>query len=172
MNIQKKLKLAKMLLKFSDLTTEEGVTITVDGDLEVGKEAFTTDENGELAPTPDGEYHYDNKIITIEGGIVKDIKEADVAQEEPVVEEPAVEEPMAEEPVVEEPVVEEPATDEKDEKIAELEARIAELEAENTELKAKIEEAEKPVEEPAEEKFNKEERNGAAKILAFLKENK
>lgn len=168
-------KLAKMLLKFEDIATEEGITLTVDGDLEVGKEAYTTDDNGDVVPAPDGEYNWENKVITVAEGVITVIADKEAPVETPT-EEP-VEEPVVEENEEEAPAVEEetPAEDEKDARIAELEARIAELEAENAELRAKLEE---PAEEPVEEEFKNQHddeptpQDKAAKIVKFLRNRK
>lgn len=166
------LKLRNLLLNFADIATEEGVTLMVDGELQVGIEAFAYDENGDIVPASDGDYTYENKIITVKEGVISEIKDKEVvpenepeAEEEPVVEENAEETPA------------EPEADEKDAKIAELEARVAELEAENAELKAKLNE---PAADPAEEEFknqNHEEveltaQEKAANIVKFLKSRK
>lgn len=173
------IKLRAMLLNFEDIQTEEGVVISVDGALEVGKEAFTTDDNGDVVPCPDGDYTYEMKTITVAEGVITAIvdKEAPVeapAEETPA-EEPVVEENEEEAPA-EEPAPEEtPAEDEKDARIAELEARIAELEAENAELKAKLDE---PAEDPAEEEFKAQEveeptpQEKAANVVKFLRNRK
>lgn len=136
MNKKLLLTLRKMILEMAEVVTDNG-TLYTEGPLEVGIAAYT--EDGE--PATDGEYHTeDGLVITIENGIISEIKEPEAveapAEEAPV--EPAPEE--LEEPAEpEEAPADEP--DEKDAKIAELEARIAELEAENEELKAKLEEA-------------------------------
>ena len=173
------LKLRNLLLNFADIATEEGVTLMVDGDLEVSKEVYTTDENGDVIPAADGDYTYENKIITVKEGIISEIKDKEVAPEnEPEVEEPVVEEEPVEAAEEEaEPETEpEPEADEKDAKIAELEARIAELEAENAELKAKLNE---PAADPAEEEFKNqkpektdEKFNDKVNLVAFLRQNK
>lgn len=175
------IKLRAMLLNFEDIQTEEGVVLSVEGDLEVGKEVFTTDDNGDVVPAPDGQYNWENKVITVAEGVVTVIadKEAPVeapAEEAPAEEEPVVEETTEEETPAEEPAPEEtPAEDEKDARIAELEARIAELEAENAELKAKLDE---PAEDPAEEEFKAQEveeptpQEKAANVVKFLRNRK
>ena len=173
------IKLRQMLLKFEDINTEEGVVLSVDGGLEVGKEAFTTDDNGDVIPAPDGEYNYENKVITVSEGVITVIADKEAPVETPAeepVEEPVVEETTEEETPAEEPAPEEtPAEDEKDAKIAELQARIAELEAENAELKAKLEE---PADKPAEEEFKSQEadeptaQEKAANIVKFLRNRK
>lgn len=149
------LQFARLLKMMQEVNTDNGVLIS-ETDIVVGTEVFIADENGDLVPATDGEYENENVIYTIESGIVTAIEEKTEPIEEPVEEptEPVVEENATEEPI-EEPAEEPTATDEKDARIAELEAeietlnqRIAELEAENEELKKKLEE---PVEEPIEE---------------------
>lgn len=149
------LQFARLLKMMQEVNTDNGVLIS-ETDIVVGTEVFIADENGDLVPATDGEYETQNVIYTIESGIVTAIEEKTEPIEEPVEEptEPVVEENATEEPI-EEPAEEPTATDEKDARIAELEAeietlnqRIAELEAENEELKKKLEE---PVEEPIEE---------------------
>lgn len=174
------LKLRNLLLNFADIATEEGVTLMVDGDLQVGKEAYTTDENGDVIPAADGDYTYENQIIVVKEGVVSEIRDKEVTPETPAEETPA-EEPVVEENAEEEAPAEEtpaePEADEKDAKIAELEAKIAQLEAENAELKAKLNE---PAADPAEEEFknqNHEEveltaQEKAANIVKFIKNRK
>ena len=174
------LKLRNLLLNFKDIATEEGVTLMVDGDLEVGLEVFTYDENGDVIVAPDGEYTYENQIIVVKEGVVSEIRDKEVAPEAPAEETPA-EEPVveenAEETTAEEETPAEPEADEKDAKIAELEARVAELEAENAELKAKLNE---PAGESADEEFknqNHEEveltaQEKAANIVKFIRNRK
>lgn len=174
------LKLRNLLLNFADIATEEGVTLMVDGELQVGIEAFTYDDNGDVIPAPDGDYTYENKIITVKEGVISEIKDKEVVEEAPAEETPA-EEPVVEENAEEETPAEEtpaePEADEKDAKIAELEARIAELEAENAELKAKLEE---PAADPAEEEFKNQNHNDeeltpeekAMNIVKFIRNRK
>lgn len=154
LNKSKLLAFAKLIKCVQEVNTNNGVFIS-EGEIVVGTEVFIADENGDLVPATDGEYETENVIYTIESGIVTAIEEKTEPIEEPVEEptEPVVEENATEEPI-EEPAEEPTATDEKDARIAELEAeietlnqRIAELEAENEELKKKLEE---PVEDPIE----------------------
>lgn len=138
MDLKNIIRLSRVMSRFSEITTDEGIVLVVDGELEVGKEAYIIGIDGEVTPA-DGVYSTEDKIITIVNGIIESIEDKNV-------EEPAVEEPQTEE-VVEQTEEEEPAgeevvedvVDEKDEKIKELETRIAELEAENAELKEKLE---------------------------------
>lgn len=167
------LKLRTMLLNFNDYLTEEGVTLTVDNELEVGKEVYTTDDENDMVPAPDGDYNYENKVITVAEGVITVIADKEAPVEAPA-EEP-VEEPVVEDNAEEIPAEEAPAEDEKDAKIAELQARIAELEAENAELKAKLDE---PAEDPAEEEFKAQEveeptpQEKAANVVKFLRNRK
>ena len=154
--------LQTMLMQFSQLSTDKGL-ISWDGDGElpaVGDSIVIIDEEGNEVKAESGEYRADNgNIIVIEDGVVTEVKEEEKPVEEPV--EKPVEEPMAEpvEKPVEEPIVEpviDPDIDEKDVKIAELEAKVKELETENEQLRAKIKELEeKPVVKPASEEFDR-----------------
>lgn len=153
MNLLNIIKLSKQLQKFSETITDNGIII-VDGQLEVGKEAFI-EVDGEVVPVPNGEYVSEDKVITIENGVIAEIKDKETEPEEPTepetpATEPEVkeenEEPAEETP--EEPAEETPEVDEKDAKIAELEARISELEHENAELKASLNKAEEELSKP------------------------
>ena len=177
---KKLIKLAKALLSFVDIPTEEGVTITVDGELAVGKEAYTTDDQGDIVVCPDGDYTYEMKVVTVSEGVVTAIVDKEAPVETPTEEETPAEEPVVEETAdetpAEEPAPEEaPAEDEKDARIAALEARIAELEAENAELKAKLDE---PAAKPAEEEFKSQNHEDltpqekAANIVRFIRNRK
>ena len=119
----KLLKLARLVLKF--MTTMVGEVEWVhEGELAVGVEVYTEDENGELIPVADGEYETENMKIVIKDGKVEEITE--ITQEPEPEPEPQPEpEPMAAEP--QEPATE-PQPDEKDAKITELTNKIAELE--------------------------------------------
>ena len=70
-----KLELAKMLAKFSDLKTSNGVlTWDSDEDLREGMDVYVADENGEYAPAADGEYvTEDGKTIVVKDGKVESI---------------------------------------------------------------------------------------------------
>lgn len=197
-NLLKRLRLARMLQMFGEITTVEGVTFDYEGDLDVNVEVYTPGEDGELVPVPNGTYEYDGKLYTVEGGIItliadKETSENIVVEEEtpaepaPVEEEPVVEEepaPVEEKPapVKEEPAEEEPAVEDEDDVDAlkaendELKAKIEELNAKIAELEAKIAEAEEPVEESANEKFKKQEPEKESKneynIIAALRNNR
>ena len=120
----KLLKLARMVLRFA--TTMVGETEWVhDGELIVGTEVYTEDENGELIPVADGEYETDTNKIIVKDGKIEEITE--ITQEpEPEPQPEPQPEPMAAEPT---PEPQEPQQDEKDVKINELTAKIAELQA-------------------------------------------
>lgn len=182
------LKLRNLLLNFKDMQTEEGVTLIVDN-LEVGVEVFTYDENGDIVPAADGNYTWENKVITVGEGVIKAIVDKEIENPEtPAEETPAEETPAEEEASEEEAPAEEetPAEEEvdKDAKIAELEARIAELEAENTELEAENTELKAKLDEPAGESADEEFKNQnheeveltaqekAANIVKFIKNRK
>lgn len=151
----KLLKLAKMLLKFSEISTDKGV-LTVNEDLAPGIEIYITDENGEYVAAPDGEYLTETSKIEVKDGKVESVETIEPEDKEPEVEsEPEVEENLEEEkPAEEEP--ENPEPDEKDLRISELEGLLKDRDSIISELTAKIKELEdklnKPVEDPIEMK--------------------
>lgn len=81
-----KLELAKMLAKFSDLKTLNGVlTWDSDEDLRAGMDVYVQDENGEYKPAEDGEYvTEDGKTIVVKDGKVESVTDpkAEVDPEE------------------------------------------------------------------------------------------
>lgn len=171
-----RIRLAKQLLQFVDITTDEGVVLTIDGDyIEVGKEVFTMDENGEMVPA-EGTYHYDQKRIVNEGGIVKSVTE-DEPETTEVVEETVEETETTEEETMEtetEETVEETETTEEEtengdaERIAELEAALEAANARIAELEAELAKAKEPEAKPAEEEFKaQEEMTQVERVLAF-----
>ena len=119
----KLLKLARLVLKFATTMVGE-VEWVHEGELAVGVEVYTEDENGELIPVADGEYETEKNKIVVKDGKIEEITEKQEPEPEP---EPQPEpEPMAAEPTTE-PATE-PQPDEKDAKITELTNKIAELE--------------------------------------------
>lgn len=147
MNKKNFIKLARLIAKFAEVSTDKG-TLIYDDELAVGIEV--TDENGEVPA--DGEYTAeDGRIIVVTEGKVTELRDpepeetVDDAVEEVVEAEEA--EPTAEPEA--EPIQE---PDEKDILIAELQAKLAEYETTISELENKIKEledaAESPVEEP------------------------
>lgn len=81
-----RIELAKMLAKFSDLKTSNGVlTWDSDEDLKAGMDVYVMDENGEYAPAADGDYvTEDGKNIVVKEGRVESITDpkAEVDPEE------------------------------------------------------------------------------------------
>lgn len=149
---KKLLKLAKMLLKFSEINTDKGV-LTVNEDLAPGIEIYITDENGDYVAAPDGEYLTETAKIEVKEGKVESIETIEPEDKNEPESEPAVEENLADEnPVNEDPETAEP--DEKDLRISELEGLLKDRDAIISELTAKIKELEdkinKPVEDPIE----------------------
>ena len=121
----KLLKLARIVLKFA--TTMVGETEWIhEGELIVGTEVYTEDENGELIPVADGEYETENMKIVVKDGKIEEITEINKEPQEPQEPQEPEPQPMAAEP--QEPATE-PQPDEKDVKINELTAKIAELQA-------------------------------------------
>ena len=151
----KLLKLARMVMHLSEIKTNKGELIS-ETVIEVGSEVFVEDTNDMLVPAPDGEYVTQDEVtIVVADGKVVEIREKE--QEEAPAEEAPVEEPLAEEPVEEQPTEEAPAEDERDQRIAELEAQIAELNQVIVEKDELIGELRKKLEEtdtkPAEEQL-------------------
>lgn len=62
------------LLKFKDVTAEDGTVLTIDGDLEVGKDVLTYTEDGEAVPASDGDYKTGDVVVTVEGGKITKIE--------------------------------------------------------------------------------------------------
>ena len=135
-SMNKFFKLAKMLLKLSEIKTDKE-TLIVEGEIEVGKPVFVEVE-GEPAPAADGEY-------TLEDGTVIVVAEGVVAEIKTVEEKPAEEENKEEMEEEEKPAEEETPNAEVEElkkKIEELEATIADKDAEIETLKGQIAEQE------------------------------
>lgn len=125
----KLLKLARMIMHLAEIKTNKGELIS-ETVIEVGSEVFIEDANDMLVAAPDGEYVTQDEVtIVVADGKVAEMREKE-QQEAPVEEQPKqpVEETLAEEqPVEEQPVEEQPTEDERDKRIAELEAQIEEL---------------------------------------------
>lgn len=125
----KLLKLARIVLKF--MTTIVGEVEWVhEGELAVGVEVYTEDENGELIPVADGEYETDTNKIIVKDGKIEEMTE--ITQEPEPEPNPENEEEMKKKKCNMEgdEQTPEPETqpDEKDAKITELTNKIAELE--------------------------------------------
>jgi molecular chaperone GrpE (heat shock protein) len=107
----KLLKLAKILLKLSQVETDKGVLVAED-ELVEGIEVFIENEAGELEPAADGEYIAEDKVFVVAEGKIAEIKDEEEPKNEPADEAEAQPEDLAEEDA---------------EKISQLEAQIAEL---------------------------------------------
>lgn len=130
--------LRRMLnLQLGEVSVDDGKKLywSTDEDLKQGDEVFVEDEDGTLVPASDGEYTTeDGKSITVENGIVTEIKdkEAEVAPQEEAKEEAKEETPVAQETVEEIPNAE-PAdntvTDEVsvEERVAAVENKVADI---------------------------------------------
>lgn len=101
MSIVNRIKLARAIMKFASVVTDKGELI-YEGDVLVeGTNVFVEDENGEIVAAADGEYLAEDRRIVVKDGEVELIVEKEPAQQ-----------------------VEN--LDEKDEKIAALEAEVKE----------------------------------------------
>ena len=156
----KLLKLARMVMNLSQIKTNKGELIS-ETVIEVGSEVFIEDANDMLVAAPDGEYVTQDEVtIVVADGRIAEMREKEVEEapvEEAPVEEPLAEEPLAEEPVEEQPMDEPAQPDDKDKRIAELEAQIEELNQVIVEKDELIGELRKKLEEsdakPAEEQL-------------------
>lgn len=124
------LKLWKAMLQLAEIETDKAMLI-VESDLAEGVEVFVENEDG-YVPAPDGEYVAEDKVIVVAEGKVAEIR----IKEEEQPEEPAQEPEPVQEPAAEQ----EP--DERDARIAELQAKQDELEAMLAEKDARIAELE------------------------------
>lgn len=149
MNILNIIKLSKQLSKFVSIPYADG-NLICDGELEVGKELFIEDANGNLSPA-EGEYETDDKIIRVEKGIISEIVEKEEEKQ------PAGTEEQTQN-LEDETKANASVDEDKDKKIAELEAKVAELEAKIAELTSSMnfvkEELAKPVENFSSSKKN------------------
>lgn len=149
MNILNIIKLSKQLSKFVSIPYADG-NLICDGELEVGKELFVEDANGNLSPAA-GEYETDDKIIRVENGIISEIVEKEEEKEPTGPEEQT-------QNLEDETKANVSVDEDKDKKIAELEAKVAELEAKIAELTSSMnfvkEELAKPVENFSSSKKN------------------
>lgn len=183
-----KAELKKMLLQFNMVKTDKGILIYETEELGEGTVVKIENEDG-TTEIPTGEYTTeDNKILVIESGEIKEIKDVEVQPVEVVetpeeITEPEVVEEVTEptevvEETPEEEVVEE-ITDEPAEptEVEVLTEKIAVLETEIAALKAKIEELVSGFEKfslakPAVQEFEdvkKVKKTGFDKVDKFLK---
>lgn len=143
---QLKLKLAKMLSKFAEVTTDKGVLIC-DGEMVIGKEVFLVDADGEYVSAPDGDYIDGETTYKVTDGVISEIVIPEVEETEEV--EPEVVETEVEPEV--EPIEPEvgPSTIEDViqmindlvEVVNNLDSRISQLETQNTEFSKIINES-------------------------------
>lgn len=174
----KRIKLAKALLKFVDVVANDGTVITTEGELEVGKEVFTTDDTGEVVPLPTGEYEVNGVVVVVESGVITEMKEPtveDTTEETPVEDTTEVMEEATEatedttettENANTDDINDENTTNEVEDLKAEIEALKAENEALNAkikELETELEKAKEPVAETIEEEFKIVEKEDAKK---------
>ena len=137
------LKLRKMILALKETETDKGRLIS-EGELAEGTEVFVEDEKGELVPPADGEYATESQIIVVAEGRVTEIKEKDAKPEIKQVDEKDARIAELEADLAEceaEKEVKEKALEAKAAEVDEKDARIAELEAELEDLKAKLAES-------------------------------
>lgn len=137
MSLINRLKLAKLIMKFAETRTDNGILVH-EGEMVEGLDVFVENE-GELIPAPDGEYTNEEMKITVVSGKVESIEKLN---EEPV-EEP-VEEPETMEEEVENPTNEGEETD--TEAIVEIRKEIDELYARVDELEKIIKEKDETIE--------------------------
>ena len=120
------LRLAKALMKFAEVETDNGKLI-YEGELAEGVEIFVEDENGEMIAAPNGEYKTEDKVITVEDGRVAKIEDIVVEDPQPEpVEDPVEMDEEREAELLAEIETLKAEIAEKDARIAELEAQIAE----------------------------------------------
>jgi hypothetical protein len=133
--ILRKVGLKAVEVKLEQMKLADGVTVIEAELFEVGQPVFVITEDAQIA-LPIGEYVLEDErvLVVLEEGIIAEIKEQEVEEEAPVAEIPQEAEMAAPQAPTAKKVIESivketqfSAQDEKDAKIAELEARIAEL---------------------------------------------
>ena len=154
MDKSKLMKLAKLVMNFGQVKTDNGVLIYEGDELVIDTEV-SVEQDGDYKPAPDGEYKKDEKtIIVVKDGKVSEIKE--IEEEKPVDEESVKVEMEDTVPPVEEEVTVVPDSEVKikefENRIAELEEDIAEKDKEIERLNEYVKELEnknlQPVEDP------------------------
>jgi hypothetical protein len=131
---QIKAELAKLLVKYSSIKTDNGILNFEGEELTIDNEVYVENENGEKVKATDGEYRTeDEKVITVKDGKVEKIVEIET-EVEPTEEVVELVEETIEEEVVEETIVEEPTTEEVVEMEETTEKSIDELRKEVNEL--------------------------------------
>jgi hypothetical protein len=133
--ILRKVGLKAVEVMLEQMKLADGVTVIEAELFEVGQPVFVITEDAQIA-LPIGEYVLEDErvLVVLEEGIIAEIKEQEVEEEAPVAEIPQEAEMAAPQAPTAKKVIESivketqfSAQDEKDAKIAELEARIAEL---------------------------------------------
>ena len=170
--------LAKMVSKFTQVTTDKGV-LTFEGEPEVGKDVYFVEEDGEITDANDGEY-------TLEDGTVLVVAESKISEIRKPEEQPAEQPVEAAEEMPEGEVADDidihnlaaevdrmkEELEHKKEEIAELKDRVAVLEgkSEDTQEALRKMTAAKPAAEEikGEEKSEKKFRNAHEKMLYEL----
>ena len=137
MSIVNRIKLARAIMKFASVVTDKGELI-YEGDVLVeGTNVFVEDENGEIVAAADGEYIAEDRRIVVKDGEVELIVEKEPAQQTENL-------------------------DEKDEKIAALEAEVKEKSDKIDELNNMIAEKDSYIAELESKLNTKEEELSAA----------
>ena len=137
MSIINRIKLARAIMKFASVVTDKGELI-YEGDVLVeGTNVFVEDENGEIVAAADGEYIAEDRRIVVKDGEVELIVEKETTQQVETL-------------------------DEKDEKIAALEAEVKEKSDKIDELNNMIAEKDSYIAELESKLNTKEEELSAA----------
>ena len=137
MSIINRIKLARAIMKFASVVTDKGELI-YEGDVLVeGTDVFVEDENGEIVVAADGEYIAEDRRIVVKDGEVELVVEK-------------------------EPAMQVETLDEKDEKIAALEAEVKEKSDKIDELNNVIAEKDEYIAELESKLNTKEEELSAA----------
>lgn len=71
--------------EMKEVTTQDGIVLKTEGDFVVGAEVMIVSEDGEVLAQTD-EYKTDTQVITVEDGIITDVKEVEAVTEEVEVE--------------------------------------------------------------------------------------
>ena len=137
MSILNRIKLARAIMKFASVMTDQGELIYEGDSLIEGLQVYVETAEGDITQAPDGEYIAEDRKIVVADGVVASIEEKTESTEST---ESTETENLEENETENE--TEETQAENKDEKIAELEAKIAELQAAIEEKDAKIAELE------------------------------
>lgn len=153
-------KLKNMLMKLTDIRTEDGRDIMVDGDIEVGKDVLIA-QDGEYVPAPNGEYKTGELVIVVEAGKITEVRQQETTE--------TTEEQAETTETAEQEAAEQEQAAEEQEDIDNLRAERDRLKAENEDLKARIAELEQRINmaavPPAEQELEKNEKGLANKFI-------